>query len=377
IRADAGSDFWSSVRGLLRLERAFGDPSIHGAWMEKYVQAVRLKRVGRFFKEDAEVQSRRRAWTARAKDLLAHPTRLTREEASRLEGVLRDSLESLRAAPPTTPIPATDNLRTDKEGRREFLDRMFDALSLDVQLTTDELPGEFRDALERFNARGWAFYPSATGRVDVWSGERGRYFRFVRLSGAPRLALRWVWRPGEGLLLYGERPGGDPAVFSIRRYAETLAGPQETVVLSPLPSADFAGLRERSREEDLRERLTLLLREATDPALPFTKDRARAFEGFAAEGYEGKIYVRRKTDRGDNRFFYVTLRKGQRLNFQSTLFDGDRARVTPMAFPGQDAVVGLTPPGGRTLTFSVGPAVGAPLQKSEINYELLWRRWRR
>ncbi|MBL0350690.1 MAG: hypothetical protein IPP68_10025 [Elusimicrobia bacterium] len=373
LRPEAGTDFWGSVRALLRLERAFGDRSVHGDWMEKYVQAVRLNRAGRFFKENPEVQSRRRQWTARAKDWLAHPARLSREEAARLEEILRAAAGDLRPVePPPAPADFSGNLRADKDGRRDFLNLVFDALPLDVALAPEELPDAFRDALDRFNARGWFFVPSSSGRVDLWSGERGRYFRFVRLTGAPRFALRWAWHPGEGLLLYGERPGGDPVVFAVRRYAETLAGPQGTVVLSPLPTADFDGLRARAAEEKWRERLSVLLRDAADPTRPFDEERRRAFDEFAAAGYEGKIYVRRKTDRGDNRFFYVTLRKGQRLNFQSVEFQSDRVRATPLAFPGHDAVLALTLPGGRTLTFSVGPAVGAPLAKSEINAEGLW-----
>ena len=371
LRPVNDGNFWAGVRGALRFARAFGDPALHRDWMVKYVQAVRLGRAGRFFKENPEFLALRREWHSHAA-LLERPSARPAGEEARLTAILQGALAELRAAAaPAAPVETLRNLRADTAGRRQFLDTVFASLAIDPATEDGALPTDFRAAVDGFNGRRWLFYPSAGGHADVWSADRGRYFRFVRLTGAPAFGLRLAWHPGEGLLLYADPPGGDPAVFAFRRYAETLAGARKTAVLSPIPSADFEALRARSAEWARRTRLSALLRDAIDPTLAETEEFRRGLEAFAAEGYEWKTYARQGTDRSRDRFFYVTLRPDQRMYFQSAAF-GDRVRATPMKFPGEDLVLALAAPGRRTLTFSVGPAVGVPADKRGISAEELW-----
>ncbi len=363
-------DFWDRVRRVLRGEWLFGDRADHARWLKTFHEQKKLNRVGEVFDTDPAFRAAMDKW--RNPRGAVEALGLDRAEAV---------LEEARARPlpgagaPAASRPVGPVLRENPEAVRGFLDLLMEGSRLDKNLSAAELPAAFRDTVDAFSKEGYAANPSGAGRWDLFYRGVRRYFRFVKLTGAPYWTMALDWRPGWGLVL-SMTDGTETRVFLANNYTEAMAT-KPTVVLSPQTVADLSAVAEESRLQNARVEALNILERAVRAVREGREESARGeiekdMDAFNAAVPSFPVGTRRKGARESDRLLTLVRGDNRRLNFQNYFLTDPTVRPRLVWPPGHHPVVLVTRDDGRTLAFAVERYFDSTDKNREIGAPPLW-----
>jgi len=362
-------DLWDRIRRVLRAEWLFGAPDTHARWLKLFHEQKKLKRAGEVFDTDPAFRDARERWRnpRAAVDSLGPVAR---------EAVARSLDRSLpgttveTAARPTGPI-----LREDPDAVRGFLGLLMEGSRLDKNVSLADLPTTFKESIDQFNLEGYQANPSTSGRWDLFYRGVRRYFRFVKLAGAPFWRIALEWRAGWGLVLTLSN-GNVARVFLVNNYTDALAT-KPTAVLSPQPVADLGVVSEDQRRQNARgealqllERAVRAVREGQEEALRPDLEKDMASFNVAAPPFP--VDTRRKGRRTSDRLLTLVRGDNRRLNFQNYFLTDDTVRLELFWPRGHLPVALITRADGRTLAFAVERFFESTEKNREIGAPPLW-----
>lgn len=362
-------DLWDRVRRILRAEWLFGDPETHARWLKMFHEQKKLKRAGEVFDTDPVFREAQERW----RNPRAAVEALGADASAALERGRRRALPGTATEPPARPEGPI--LREDPDAVRGFLDLLMEGSRWDKNIPTTDLPAGFKDAIEQFNRAGFQANPSTSGRWDLFYRGVRRYFRFVKLAGAPFWRIALEWRTGWGLVLTLSH-GAETRVFLVNNYTEALAT-KPTAVLSPQPVADLSVVSEDQRRLQARvealqllERAVRAVREGREEELRPALEKDLAAFNAAAPPFA--VDTRRKGRRTSDRLLTLVRGDNRRLNFQNYFLIDDTVRLELLWPRGHLPVVLVTRADGRTLAFAVERFFESTEKNREIGAPPLW-----
>jgi hypothetical protein len=363
-------DFWDRIRRVLRAEWLFGNPADHARWLKTFHEQKKLNRAGEVFDADPAFRAAMDKW----RNPRAAVASLGLDRAKAVLEEARDRRLPGTGAPPT-PRPAGPLLRENPDAVRGFLDLLMEGSRLDKNLPTAELPAEFRDALAAFSQEGFVANPSGSGRWDLFYRGVRRYFRFVKLAGAPYWTLALEWRPGWGLLL-SMTDGKETRIFLVNNYTGAMAA-KPTVVLSPQAAPDLGAVAEETRLQNARVEALRILERAVRAVREGREAVARDeiekdMDAFNASAPPLPVGARRKGARESERLLTLVRGDNRRLNFQNQFLTDESVRVRLLWPRGHHPVALVTRGDGRTLVFAVERYFESTDKNREIGAPPLW-----